>query len=101
MITIYIEFEAKPGCMERLVARLRKESHVCIEQDDGCMRMELGIPAGSSDRVVLSELWRDRASVEVHKQRPTHSHAWEQELVATKRVVIYDVIESPVKPVEQ
>jgi quinol monooxygenase YgiN len=51
--------------------------------------------------VVLSELWRDQASIEAHKLRPTHSHAWEREVVANKRVLIYEVIDSPRKAGER
>lgn len=95
MIGIYIEYDPLPGQLEGLVRRLRTESEVCMRDDDGCLRMELSLPVARDGRVFLSELWRDQAAIDAHKQRPTHSHAWEKEFVASKRVHIVDVIASP------
>ncbi|GMV45901.1 MAG: hypothetical protein AMXMBFR66_12990 [Pseudomonadota bacterium] len=94
-IAIYIEYEPKAGLHEALLARVRQEARQCMG-DDGCLRMEVAVPqAGDDTRVHLVELWRDRAALEAHAVRPGHSHAWQEALVARKRVSVCTVLESP------
>lgn len=97
-IGIYIEFEALPGRLEGLIAKLREEGETCMRVDDGCLRMELATPQAPDNRVMLMELWRDRAALQAHKDRPDHSHAWQSDFVASKRVAVCDVIASPGAP---
>lgn len=98
MISIYIEYEARPGRFDELLARLREESQACIDEDEGCLRMELGVPEAAAGWVTLSELWRDPQALEDHKNKPGHSHAWQEPLVASKRVRVSTVFASPAKP---
>ena len=95
-IGIYIEFTPRPGCRETLLARLREEAEACIREDDGCLRMEVSVPEKESDaRVLLIELWRDRASITAHAAKPGHSHAWQEPLIEDKRVSVCTVVTSP------
>lgn len=97
-IGIYVEFEALPGRFDGLIEKLREEGEICMRQDDGCLRMELATPQAPDGRVLLIELWRDRAALQAHKDRPGHSHAWQSDYVASKRVTVCDVIDSPGAP---
>jgi quinol monooxygenase YgiN len=96
---IYIEFTPRPGCRGALLERLREESEACVKGDDGCLRMEVAVPEKSDDeRVLLIELWRDRAAIDAHGAKPGHSHAWQEPLVESKRVSVCTVVASPVSP---
>jgi quinol monooxygenase YgiN len=93
---IYIEYLPRPGCRDALLDRLREEAEACIRDDDGCLRMEVAMPEKESDdRVLLIELWRDRAALGAHAANPGHSHAWQEPLVGTKRVSVCTVVSSP------
>lgn len=96
-IGIYIEYEAQPDCFDDMLRYLRRETEECMRDDDGCLRMELAMPDNAPGRLVLSELWRDRESIERHRNKPGHSHDWQQALVANKRVLVCSVIASPSK----
>lgn len=93
---IYIEYTPRPGCRETLLARLREEAETCVREDDGCLRMEVAVPEkGDDPRVLLIELWRDRAALDAHGGKPGHSHAWQEPLVEAKRVSVCTVVASP------
>jgi quinol monooxygenase YgiN len=93
---IYIEYVPRPGCRDALLAHLREEAEACIRDDDGCLRMEVAVPEKQSDdRVLLIELWRDRAALDAHAAKPGHSHAWQEPLVESKRVSVCTIIASP------
>ena len=93
---IYIEYTPRTGCREILLAKLREEAESCIRDDDGCLRMEVAVPEKIDDpRVLLIELWRDRAALDAHSARPGHSHAWQEPLVESKRVSVCTVVASP------
>jgi quinol monooxygenase YgiN len=93
---IYIEYTPRPGCRETLLGKLREEAESCVRDDDGCLRMEVAVPEkGDDPKVLLIELWRDRAALDAHSARPGHSHAWQEPLVESKRVSVCTVIASP------
>ena len=95
-IGVYIEFEALPGRFDDLLKRLREESEHCMRHDDGCLRMEIAVPRQPDGRVLLIELWRDQAAIELHQNQPGHSHEWQKAFIAGKRVVVCDVVASPI-----
>jgi (4S)-4-hydroxy-5-phosphonooxypentane-2,3-dione isomerase len=93
---IYIEYQPRAGCRDTLLARLREEAESCVREDDGCLRMEVAVPeTGDDPRVLLIELWRDRAALNAHSAKPGHSHAWQDALVESKRVSVCTVVASP------
>jgi quinol monooxygenase YgiN len=84
-ISIYIEYRPFPDRFDEFMAQLTKESEDTI-RDDGCLRMEIAQPTPPDGRVFLIELWRDEAAIKAHAAKPGHSHAWQDGLVAEKRV---------------
>lgn len=92
MIGIWIEYRIKAGAREAFLAAIRRN---CADTlgDDGCLRMELGASGADPDAFVLSELWRDQASIERHRAKPGHdaSHTDVDALVLEKRVMRYAV----------
>lgn len=92
-IAIIIEFEPKPECRAAFEAQLRTDADETL-RDDGCLRMEVLHPRGEANRIVLSELWRDDAAIAAHRAKPGHSHAWQEPLIRSKRVISCDVMAS-------
>jgi quinol monooxygenase YgiN len=83
---ILVEFDPLPEQRADFLNRLREDARETLG-DDGCLRMEILLACDGSDRVVLSELWRDQAAVEAHRAKPGHSHAWQAPLLRSKRVI--------------
>lgn len=84
-LAIIIEFAVKPECRERFLLQLRRDTAATL-LDDGCERMEVLVACEDANTIVLSELWRDAASIDAHRARPGHSHAWQESLIHGKRI---------------
>ncbi len=95
MQAILIEFEVKLECHEAFEAKLRADAAETL-RDDGCFRMEILKPSGGDEgnagKLVLSELWRDDAAIEAHRNKPGHSHAWQETMIYAKQVHRYEVL---------
>lgn len=92
-IAIIVEYDVKPGCLEKQEKRVRASAAKCLSED-GCLRMEVFVPGGHENKLVLSELWRDEAALEVHRNQPGHAedHAHVDELCVGKQVRRGDVL---------
>jgi len=88
-IAIIIEFEPHPARRAEFLEKLRSDAMETL-RDDGCLRMEVLHATADSDRILLSELWRDREAIEAHRNKPGHSHAWQDALIRSKRVTVCD-----------
>lgn len=88
MIAIIVEYDVIPGQQAELQKRLEATCTQCLGED-GCTRMEVFVPEGRENCLVLSEMWRDQAAIEVHRSQPGHDqqHAVIDELCAGKRVL--------------
>lgn len=87
-LAILVEFEPEPQKRTEFLALLRRDAAQTL-RDDGCLRMEVLTACDASGRIVLSELWRDAAALEAHRAKPGHSHAWQDDLIRSKRVARY------------
>lgn len=92
MIAILIEFVVKPECRTEFERLLQRDARMTLG-DAGCLRMEVLLPRTGDQLVVLSELWRDQQSIEEHRGKPGHSHAWQEPLINAKRVMVCDVLQ--------
>lgn len=92
MIAILIEFDVKPDCRAEFEQLLRRDARA-TRQDAGCLRMEVLSPRTGGHCIVLSELWRDQQAIEDHRNKPGHSHAWQEPLINGKRVLSCDVLQ--------
>ena len=90
-IAIIIEFEPRPECRDEFLAKLEADARETLG-DAGCLRMEVLQACDGSGRVVLSELWRDRAAIEAHRAKPGHSHAWQTSLIRSKRTLTCETL---------
>lgn len=90
MLAIIIEFEVKPAFRADFEIKLREDAAATL-RDDGCYRMEVLHVRGEENRVVLSELWRDDVAIEAHRNKPGHTHAWQDNMIVSKRVTACEV----------
>lgn len=86
-IAVIIEFEVKSECLGEFEAKLQADAAETLK-DDGCCRMDVLRVRGAPNRMVLSELWRDDAAIEAHRNKPGHTHAWQAPLIVSKRVTV-------------
>lgn len=93
MIAVIVEFDVKPEHRAEFLARLRQDAAQTL-LDDGCLRMEVLVPCGNGNHLMLSELWRDDAAIAAHRNRPGHSHAWQERLIVGKRVTSAELLSS-------
>jgi quinol monooxygenase YgiN len=93
LLAILVEFEVKAECRAEFEARLRQDAAETL-RDEGCLRMEVLAVHGEPHRMLLSELWRDEAALDAHRDKPGHSHAWQSPLIAGKRVTRAEVLPS-------
>lgn len=90
-IAIVIEFEPHPEHADTFLRKLIEDADETLK-DDGCLRMEVLRTRDGSGRILLSELWRDQAAIEAHRNKPGHSHDWQIPLVKAKRVTVCDLV---------
>lgn len=88
-LAVIVEFEVEPSRLMEFLGRLREDA-VRTLREAGCLRMEVLLPHGEPERVLLSELWRDQAALDAHRSAPDHSHAWQEALIRRKRATICD-----------
>jgi quinol monooxygenase YgiN len=86
-LAIIIEFEPHPERRMEFLEKLRSDARQTL-RDDGCLRMEILHASDDRNRILLCELWRDRQAIEAHRNKPGHSHAWQDALIRSKRVIV-------------
>jgi quinol monooxygenase YgiN len=91
VLAILVEFDVKPECRAEFEAKLRHDAAETL-RDEGCYRMELLQVRGAPHRVLLSELWRDDAALAAHRNKPGHTHAWQEPLIVSKRVTSAEML---------
>ena len=52
-IAIIVEYDVEPGSLEEQERRVRASAAKCL-QEDGCLRMEVFVPEGQENKLVLS-----------------------------------------------
>lgn len=90
-IAIIVEYEAKPEFRAALEDIVRRNAAETLD-DAGCLRMEVLIPRGAVDRILLNELWRDKQAIDDHRNQPGHDagHRRYEHMIAAKRVLVCD-----------
>jgi len=74
-IAIIVEFEAQPGRENEVRDLLAAHARRTLAQEPGCLRFEVLEPLDTdgeplSGRVVVNELYADRAAVDAHEGEP-------------------------------
>jgi autoinducer 2-degrading protein len=74
-ISIIVEYELHPGREEDFAAMLKDHARRSLLEEDGCLRFDVLKPFGEdrapiADRMMASQIYVDRAAVDVHMANP-------------------------------
>jgi len=92
-VYLFVEIEVKDGKLDGFTSALTKHA-VHIRREDGCETLELFVDTKAANRVCVWEVWRDRASWDVHMVNDA-SKAWQKtaaEFVNGEKITVMDTI---------
>jgi len=64
--TIIVEFVVKPGAMAAFLPLMLDNARASLEHEPGCERFDVLRPQDEDDRILLYEIYDDRAAFEAH-----------------------------------
>lgn len=70
---VIAEFEIKPGEVAAFLALAHNDASESLANEEGCLAFDVLTPEGSEDKVVLHEIYRDRAAFEHHTTMPHYA----------------------------
>jgi autoinducer 2-degrading protein len=88
---IMVDFRLKPGTMGLFRRLIDENARASVREEAGCRRFDVLVPKGEADRIMLYEIYDDRAAFEAHLKTP-HFAGFNGEsaaLVADKSVFEY------------
>jgi autoinducer 2-degrading protein len=98
-MAIIVEFETLPGREAEFLAVIREHARRTLEEEPGCLRFEVIRPveadgAAVPNRVLVNELYADRAAVTAHEANPRMPSvgAAVKPLLATRRLILAEVL---------
>ena len=63
---ILVDFRLKPGTLADFRRLIDENARTSCREEPGCRRFDVLEPAGERDRIVLYEIYDDRAAFEAH-----------------------------------
>jgi autoinducer 2-degrading protein len=90
---ITVDFTLKPGAMAAFRKLIDKNARDSCADEPGCQRFDVLAPIEPGDRILLYEIYDDRAAFDAHLKTP-HFDAFNREsegLVISKKVVQYNL----------
>lgn len=91
---ILVDFLLKPGSKAEFRRAIDANARASRQTEAGCRQFDVVEPRGEPDRIILYEIYDDRAAFEVHLKTP-HLAAFEaasNHLVTKKTVIAGDVV---------
>jgi quinol monooxygenase YgiN len=91
---IIVDFRLHPGKMPQFRKLIDENAIDSCRHEPGCRRFDVLVPAGEADRVLLYEIYDDRAAFEAHL-KTRHFDVFNREsapFVAEKSVVEYALL---------
>jgi (4S)-4-hydroxy-5-phosphonooxypentane-2,3-dione isomerase len=67
---IIVEFRLVPGSLEKFLRLIEDNANASVRDEPGCTRFDVLTPAGEGDKIVLYEIYDDRAAFEAHLRTP-------------------------------
>lgn len=91
---IIVDFRLKPGAREPFRGLIDENARHSVRDEPGCRRFDVLEPAGEADRILLYEIYDDRAAFDAHVRSPHYARfqAAGEALVSAKSVVEYDLV---------
>lgn len=65
---LVVEFDLRPGTKPNFLKVMREHARLTLAEEPGCQRFDVLEPEGEDDRILLYELYVDRAAYETHRQ---------------------------------
>lgn len=92
---IMVRFDLKPGTRARFEALVRENAAASVRDEPGCRRFDVLRPRDGADRVVLYEIYDDRAAFEAHLETPHFASFREisANLIESQVLEDYDLME--------
>ena len=93
-IAVFVELVTSEGCFDECY-RLFLEHAAASRNEPGCIRFDVTIPEGSSNSMMLYELYADRESFEAHSnsERIQRHREKSHPLLSDKRLVVCEAVE--------
>jgi quinol monooxygenase YgiN len=91
---IVVDFKIKPGEMKSFRRLIDENAKASVRDEPGCRRFDVLANPKDADRILLYEIYDDRAAFDAHRQTP-HFAAFDRSsaaLVADKTVTEYDLV---------
>jgi len=92
-VYLFVEIEVKEGKLEGFTSAIKKHA-AHIRTEAGCETLELFLDTKTANRVCVWEVWRDRASWDVHMVNDA-SKAWQKtasEFVNGEKITVMDAL---------
>lgn len=91
---IIVDFRVKPGTKEEFRRLIDDNARASAKRELGCRRFDVLEPHGEPDRVVLYEIYDDRAAFDVHTKTEHYArfNAESAKLVASKSVIATELV---------
>jgi autoinducer 2-degrading protein len=91
---VIVDFRVRPGALAAFRRLIDENACSSAQTEPGCRRFDVLVPSGETDRVVLYEIYDDRAAFAAHVASAHFAkfQAESGELVSTKSVFEYDLV---------
>ena len=91
---VMVDFRLKAGTFDRFRKLIVENARASVRDEPGCRQFDVVTPDGGADRVVLYEIYDDRAAFDAHLKTSHFAVFNEQSapLVAEKAVAEYDLV---------
>jgi quinol monooxygenase YgiN len=73
---ITVEFHLRPGALADFLPLIVANAQASLRHEPGCQRFDVLVPDGSSDQVLLYEIYDDEPAFQAHCRSP-HFHAFD------------------------
>ena len=91
---LIVDFVVKPGMRPAFRELIDANARESAQTEAGCRRFDVVEPEGEGDRVVLYEIYNDRAAVDAHV-KSAHYRRFDSDsapLVMSKKVMFCDLV---------
>jgi len=87
---VMVDFRLKPGTSDRFRQLIDENARASVRDEAGCRQFDVVVPEGQADRIVLYEIYDDRAAFDAHMKTPHFASfdAASRDLVASKEVTL-------------
>jgi (4S)-4-hydroxy-5-phosphonooxypentane-2,3-dione isomerase len=91
---ILVDFKIKPGQMAAFRRLIDDNARASVKDEPGCRRFDVAAHRKDADRILLYEIYDDRAAFDAHLKTPHFAqfNSASADLVADKTVTEYDLV---------